>query len=429
MPATSLHIDKDQLPALRIGDERALERIFRDTYPAVVEEVKPQLDDAVGIPRVVEGAFKRVWAERATFETPEALDTFLHETLHDCAVRERKRLATLHRLEAGAHVHTTGHRATTPTVDDAWKHLADSLHVLPVDAETAHRQHAEMVRHDAAHHVAAIAERRIPWGVIAIGAVVAAAIIAPLWWVNMRSTDAAVSRALQSSDVRLVSTLPGQQAGVTLLDGSKVNLGADTKLVIVPDFGAAVRAVKLEGAGRFTVAPGNKHEFVVRAGNAQVTATGTAFGVRAYPTDDMVSVRVREGAVRVKANDDTRDVAAGRALVVTKNGEMREPTAAELESAMSWIDGNLVITNRPLREALADMGRWYAYDIKVRDSTLLARPVTVKASLQSPRDAIAQIEQTGHLKFGYDDQVMVFRDAGAAAAAPAKPTANKGRRR
>jgi ferric-dicitrate binding protein FerR (iron transport regulator) len=243
----------------------------------------------------------------------------------------------------------------------------------------------------------------------------------------MRSTDAAVSRALQSSDVRLVSTLPGQQAGVTLLDGSKVNLGADTKLVIVPDFGAAVRAVKLEGAGRFTVAPGNKHEFVVRAGNAQVTATGTAFGVRAYPTDDMVSVRVREGAVRVNANGDTRDVAAGRALVVTKNGEMREPTAAELESAMSWIDGNLVITNRPLREALADMGRWYAYDIKVRDSTLLARPVTVKASLQSPRDAISQIEQTGRLKFGYDDQVMVFRDAGAAAA-PAKPAAKKGRR-
>src|SRR5918911_5041737 len=119
MPATSLHIDKDQLPALRIGDERALERIFRDTYPAVVEEVKPQLDDAVGIPRVVEGAFKRVWAERATFETPEALDTFLHETLHDCAVRERKRLATLHRLEAGARGHSLPPPPPAQTVGDA----------------------------------------------------------------------------------------------------------------------------------------------------------------------------------------------------------------------------------------------------------------------------------------------------------------------
>src|SRR5919197_780311 len=90
MPATLLHIDRDQLAA----------------------------------PRVVEGAFKRVWAERATFETPEALETFLHEEVHDCAVRERKRLATLHRFEAGAHVHATPHRTSLPTVDEAWNHLA-----------------------------------------------------------------------------------------------------------------------------------------------------------------------------------------------------------------------------------------------------------------------------------------------------------------
>jgi ferric-dicitrate binding protein FerR (iron transport regulator) len=416
MPATLLHIDRDQLAALRIGDERALERIFRDTYAALVEEAKPQLDDASGAPRVVEGAFKRVWAERATFETPEALETFLHEEVHDCAVRERKRLATLHRFEAGAHVHATPHRTSLPTVDEAWNHLADSLHVMPVDAATAARQHAELVRHDAATHVAPIAQRRIPWGVIAIGVVVAAIVIAPLWWMSQRSTDAAISRALASSDVRLVSTLPGQQAGVTLLDGSKVTLGADSKLVIAPDFGGTVRGLKLEGTGLFTVAPGNKHEFQVRAGNASATATGTTFAVRAYPSDNAVTVSVREGTVRVKASGETRDVAAGHALVVAKNGAMREPSAGELEAALGWTNGNLVIAERPLRDALTEMARWYAYDIKVRDSTLLNRPVSVKAGLQSPRDAIAALERSGRLKFDYEaGNVMVLRDAATAA--------------
>jgi ferric-dicitrate binding protein FerR (iron transport regulator) len=414
MPETLPPLDQEVVAGIRHGDEQSLERVFRDRYPALVQEANAQLDQPVGIPRVVEGAFRRAWEERASFETPEALDGFLHTAVREGAARERKRLATLHRLEAGAHVHVPTHATSTPSVDEAWSHLIATLHAPPPDpAAAAHAREAS--RHHGAEHVASIAKRRVPVVAIAIGLVIAAVVGAPLLWATRRGPEAAATRALSSPDVRVVSTLPGQQASVTLLDGSRAALGADSKLVIAPDFGATVRAARLEGTALFTVAAGNRHPFQLRAGNASVTATGTAFGVRAYPGDDDVTVVVREGSVSVKAADGSRDVAAGRGLVVTKAGAIRDATAADLARTLSWTEDRLIIADRPLRDALREMSRWYGYDIKVRDSTLLNRPVSVTAGLQSPRDAVAALERSGKLKFDYEDdgRTMVLRDGAA----------------
>jgi transmembrane sensor len=415
MPATLPRIDQDVLAGIRIGDERSLERLFRESFQTLTEEAAAQLDDRASAPRVVEGAFRRVWEERASFEKPEALERFLHSAINDCAVRENKRLASLHRFETGAHVHLKAHTKHEPTVDEAWSHLSASLH--PADSPEAHAaaraQASNLYRHDAAEHVASIGKRRLRLGAVALGAAVALAIVGPLWWIERSSADAAATRALNSSDARTVSTLTGQQASVTLVDGSKATLGADSKLVIAPDFGAVVRAVKLEGAALFTVAPGQKHEFYLRAGDARVTATGTTFGVHAYPADETIVVGVREGSVTVKA-DDTRDIQAPRGVVVTKGGAIRDASASELEEALGWTDDRLVIANRPLREALKRMTRWYALEFAVRDSALLNRPVTVRASPQSWRDAITALERSGKLAVDADGRKMTVRDAGAA---------------
>jgi ferric-dicitrate binding protein FerR (iron transport regulator) len=323
-------------------------------------------------------------------------------------------MATLHRLEAGAHVNVTHHTsAPPPTADQAWTHVKAALHTDKADVHAARAQATHLQRHDAAVHVASVGKRQIPWTMLAIGAAVAALVAAPLYWAEQASTDTAANRALASTNARAVSTVVGQQADVTLLDGSQAKVGADTKLVIAPDFGTTIRAIKVDGAALFTVAPGQKHEFYVRAGNATVTATGTTFGVHAFLGDETVVVGVKEGSVHVKSGDAARDVTAPNGVVVTQQGEIRDATPAELEEGMAWIDDQFVVSNRPVREALRRVNRWYAMTVAVPDSALLARPVTVKASLKDSGDAIAAIEKTGKLKFGYDaDKKMVLTDAG-----------------
>jgi transmembrane sensor len=415
MTAAQPPIDQDVLVGLRHGDDRSLEQLFRDRYAGLVQEAATQLDNPAGAPRVVERAFLRVWDEREKFETRQALDTFLHTAVRDNAARERKRMATLHRLEAGAHVNVTHHADTPPpTVDEAWPHLKAALHTETPEARAAARAQAtHLQRHDAAEHVASIGKRKVPWTMLAIGAAVALLVAAPLYWAEQSSTDAAANRALASSNARVVSTVTGQQAAVTLLDGSRAALGADTKLIIAPDFGTTIRAIKVDGAALFTVAPAQKHPFYVRAGKATVTATGTTFGVHAFIGEAAV-VAAREGSVHVKSGDAERDVTAPNGVIVADNGEIRDATPAEVEEALGWTDDQFAVANRPLRDALRRINRWYAIDIVVRDSALLTRPVSVKASLKASGDAIAAIEKSGKLKFGYDnDKKMVLTDAAA----------------
>jgi ferric-dicitrate binding protein FerR (iron transport regulator) len=421
MPATSPPIDRDQLTALQAGDERALERLLRDRFASLYDEAQAQVHDPGAARRVVETSILCVWDERARLDTPDALETFLHRTVRETAAREQSRLASLHRFDSHDAAHARKRaNAPTPTADEAWSHVASKLHAPPPNHEAAVREAALHSRHAAAEHMAAVERRQIPVGALAIGAVLLALAGAGYWWANRRGEDARINRALASSDVRILSAQAAQQAVVTLDDGSKVTIGADSKLTVPPRFGRDVRAVKLDGAASFVVASGKEKPFVVRARNAGITATGTTFDVRAYDEDSAVAVRVREGSVTVKAGDASRAVAAGSAAAVAGDSSVRDLPASAVSEAFGWTDGRVVATNRPLRAVLPEMSRWYDVKLKVPDSTILDRRVTMSASMQSSREAIAAIEQSAGVKFGYQDKDMVLRDTAAARLEEAK---------
>ena len=57
--------------------------------------------------------------------------------------------------------------------------------------------------------------------------------------------------------------------------------------------------------------------------------------------------------------------------------------------------------------------RWFNLDIKIPDSKILDRKTTVTVALDSSRAAIAQVEKTANVKFAYEGDSKVFRDANA----------------
>ncbi|MDQ6829936.1 MAG: FecR domain-containing protein [Gemmatimonadota bacterium] len=416
MPAP-LNIDRDALDGLHRGDEQSLERVFRDVAPALTAEANNELNQPASAAHVVENVFIRVWEGRSEWTSPEALETFLHEAVHTAAVRERSRLAALHRFETGAGAKmpasSTSHVDTT---DEAWSHIVAALHAPATDRAASAHQRGDATRHAAAEHVAHVGEPRSWVPLAIIGAAILVIVPISIWWMNRASVDAAATNALASPDARFVASRPGQMANVTLEDGSKVSVGAETRMKIPPHFGALVRALQLEGTATFDVAKGNPVPLQVRAGDVLVNATGTTFTVRAYPADSAVTVRVKDGTVTVRAAGADRALTAGQAILIAKDGAMREPAAGALDASLAWTDGKVVIPSRPLRDALPEILRWYGLTIRVPDTALLDRIVTVNAPLESSADAIAAIESSGKLKFGYEGKVMVFKDASAAPA-------------
>ncbi len=426
MPATSPTAGTNAPASVApvLSDERALERQFRAHFAALADEAKTHLEDAANAaPKVVETAFRGAWEDRAQFNTEEDLQKYLHEAVKHGAARERARRASAHRFGgSGSHAAASASAAAT-NVDDAWRHLQAAMHPQASDAAARSAEHA---RHDAAAHMKDMAKGPNWVMPAAIGAGALVVALGGVVYFNRLGEQPAITGALSSPEAKTYTSPQSQLASIELVDGTKVLLTPESKLVVPKKYsGKEMRAVRLEGGANFQVAPGQAKPFQVRAAKAAVFATGTNFTVFAYPADSTVTVFVKDGSVSVESPMGTRTplaLAAGKATFIDKSGATRDPQPVELAEATSWLDHKVTLANRQVRDAVAMFKRWYGMDIKVPDLPLLDRPVSVDANLDSSRAAIAQVESSANLKFGWEGQTMVFRDAKATKAAPAKNT-------
>lgn len=412
-------IDRTDLAQFRASDERAFERIVRHEFTDLAAVAKLESGDDASAARVVEDAFVHAWSSRAQFDSPDALEAFLRDAVHRGALRERGRRAALHRFEQREHVNVIHRDANGApmTADEVWNRVNTVLHTPRPSEESTARIRADVSRHEAAAHVARVAkgqESTASVGTLAVVAVVVIAAIAAMALLLRPGSDATrYDSALAASDARVRSTGAGQQAVVELTDGSRVALAPDSRVRIPAAFGERMRVVGLEGAAGFEVAGAEGAAFLVRAGAATVRVTGTKFDVAAWPGETTVTIRVREGTVDVTAGETTRTLQAGEAAAVAADGSITTPGARDLDQAVGFAAGELVIEDRPLREVVPLLNRWYALDLNVADERLLDRRATVRAPVGSSRQAIADVEQTAGVKFGYQGENKVFRDTTA----------------
>jgi len=363
----------------------------------------------------------RAWDARSRIATPEQLGAFLEDDVHHAAVRALSRRAAAHRLtehEAHGGARDTSPAHAPPDVvidpDESWPHVLRAVRGEG-HSQRALDETAAIARHEAAGHIVVATREGPAWKMIGIGAAGLVAALAIGYFVEKAGADANASTAVNASDARVVNSPPAQMGIVTLDDGSKVRLAPDSKLSIPTTFGPTLRAVKLAGAASFDVAKSDKSEFRVYAGDALVVAHGTSFTVRAYPEDSATTVVVSEGSVDVREGKLVRPLEAGSALFVAQGQSPRVASPDEREEADGWRNGTLTITNRALRDVLPQLRRWYNMDVHVPDSALLGRKVTLRASLDSSRQAIRGVEQSTGLKFGYQGQTMVFEDVSSPA--------------
>lgn len=416
MPATFTPISAEILTGVRQGDEQALERLFREHYDALIAEATPHLDDASSAPKVVEGAVLRAWERHADFGSPAALEQFLHAAVHEGAVREKSRRAGLHRLESHEgkpHV-ARSHVAPISTVDEAWAHLRTTLHAPPPDPDHAAKV-AKATRHAAAEHMASVAKRRNPLVTIAYVGALLATVSAILFGIFRESPEEKVTRFLRNPEAREIISKYGQIGTVSLDDGSKATIGADSRLVIPPGFPSTVRGVRMVGTASFEVASAGELPFEVRLGDVAVVATGTRFAVNFDTANGASLVRVDEGSVNVRFGETIRPLTAGQALAIDAAGAMTEPTAAAIDEALAWTSGRLVVKDRTLRQALDQARRWYSIALIPSDMALMERTVSIDAPLDSSKSMIADLEASGNMTFGWEDKTMVLYDASASA--------------
>ena len=399
----------DQTSGQLITDQSVLERIFRANFDRWIKDAKGRLGEKSGAaPRVVSKAFHLAWQDRKRFHSQEELDAFIGAQIHHGATREVSRSAGLHRMDNIGGKSTAKHETHEMNVDEAWDRLE---HTLQGGAPEAYRARASTARHEAADHMKNLGkERNLTPVYIAAGVLLLAAIgVAAL--ARRGGEDRAVTQALAASTARKYEMSYGQQANVTLDDSTVVLLGPESQLTVPQKFGIGLRAVRIEGAANFDVKNTGTQLFEVRAGNASITATGTKFTVHRYAQVDSVTIiNVKEGSVNLKFGDNVKAVGPGMSFLVTEGGEMRVPSAEQIQEASAWVDGTVIIQGRTLRYGMPMLKRWFGLDIRVADPALLDRPFFLSAPSNSKMEAIKSVEKSAGVKFTYVGENMVFQD-------------------
>ena len=186
-------------------------------------------------------------------------------------------------------------------------------------------------------------------------------------------------------------TAVGQQATVTLPDGSVVTLNTNTVLRTKAD--PDRRLVYLDkGQAYFRVAKDRRRPFIVAAAGRTVTALGTAFDLRV--DGGALRVVLVEGRVRVaavepaapKATAGTRpsapqpaaaqptfqstDMGAGSQLVALGEADWRL-SRANVDRETSWLRGKIVFDDEALGDVVAELNRYSERKIVIADAHLV----------------------------------------------------------
>ncbi|MFT8421791.1 MAG: FecR domain-containing protein [Gluconacetobacter sp.] len=177
---------------------------------------------------------------------------------------------------------------------------------------------------------------------------------------------------------------------IALADGSQVVLAPQS--AIASHFADGRREVLLlKGEALFTVRHDAAHPFTVSARGLTVTDVGTVFDVDTQDADG-VTVAVREGRVSVDGIASDRApilLGTGEALSV-RDGATETGTVTSAEVG-AWVQGKLVVHDRPVSEVAARLSRYTKGPVMVYGKALAAERVTGIYTLTDPQGALQML--------------------------------------
>jgi transmembrane sensor len=180
----------------------------------------------------------------------------------------------------------------------------------------------------------------------------------------------------------------GEQRMANLPDGSVLGLNVVTKASYVVT--AKKREVRLaDGEAVFFVRKDSSRPFVVRAGDYEIRATGTAFNVRCR--GGFVDVAVMDGSVLVRALSGPR---AGQNIASLPAGErlrlgeaatlaaLPDTTRVPVQNVAEWRLRILGYEDSSVAAVVEDLNRFYERPIEVADPALAQRRVTLRLQVE-----------------------------------------------
>ena len=186
-----------------------------------------------------------------------------------------------------------------------------------------------------------------------------------------------------SEEYREITVAYGEKYIVALPDGSRVWLNAGSKLSYPKQFKGKTRQVNIEGEGFFDVTKKPEHPFIVTTNHLQVEVLGTTFNVHDYADENVASVSLETGKVKLKLTGNSKyeaDLVVGKTAVYDVTSQnCNIVNSKEKGYSADWKEGNLSFFNTSISNVVKKLERKYNISISLVDDSLLKYSYTFRS--------------------------------------------------
>lgn len=205
------------------------------------------------------------------------------------------------------------------------------------------------------------------------------------------------SLSLQIPVLNTIITPRGGQFRVTLPDGTKAWINAESSIKFPTSFSQHERIVFVTGEVYFEVKKRDM-PFKVRSSQQEIEVLGTHFNVSAYPENEATKTTLVEGTVKINSAHGVHLLKPGEQCLVSSTETKIQAVEAGAETA--WKNGDFVFNKVPIKEMMADIARWYNIEIDYVSYTDRGDTFTGIISKKKNLSSILQLlEKTNSLKF------------------------------
>jgi ferric-dicitrate binding protein FerR (iron transport regulator) len=213
--------------------------------------------------------------------------------------------------------------------------------------------------------------------------------------------------------LREIALEKGQRGNITLSDGTKVTLNAESKIIMPKVFKGDKREITLHGQAFFEVSHNPDRPFIINTNNAVIQVLGTSLDVRSYPEDSTVQVVVKEGRVTLKSSKECCDNAAilsagERGQLFVSNNRIAKNKVDDFDLFLSWTQGYLKFEDIPVNKVAEELERKYDIEIEFENSDLKTLRLTAELKSRTIQHNMDVIARSLGMEYKMNQQVITF---------------------
>lgn len=151
----------------------------------------------------------------------------------------------------------------------------------------------------------------------------------------------------------------GGKYRLTLPDGSKVWMNAESTLRYPTSFNGKTRNVELTGEAYFEIAKNPNQPFRIDVRDQQIEVLGTHFNVMAYANEASIATTLVEGSVKINSPSMNLTLKPGQQAQQGSSGSLKLVEGVDLQQVLAWKDDYFQLNGDRLDRLMRQLERWY----------------------------------------------------------------------